>query len=54
MASDRAYRTVGIALIGFGVLIFAIGITGGAGSLRLAGPVLIFLGVVMIARSRRF
>jgi hypothetical protein len=53
MMQARSYKAVGIALLGFGALILALGLSGGQPALRVAGPVLGFLGIVMLAQAKR-
>jgi uncharacterized membrane protein YiaA len=49
----RHYRAVGVVLLGLGVVIFALGLWGQAPGLRLSGPAVAFMGVVLLARTRR-
>jgi hypothetical protein len=53
MMQPRAYNAIGIALIGFGALILALSFSGGPSTLRIAGPVLAFFGIVMLAQANR-
>lgn len=49
----RNYRAVGIALLGLGALIVVIALSGGRPALRVAGPVLGFFGIVMLAQAKK-
>jgi len=53
MHQARSYKAVGIALLGFGALILMLGLSGGAPALRIAGAVLGFFGIVMLAQAKR-
>jgi hypothetical protein len=53
MMNARSSRIVGVALIGFGALILAFSFWSGAPStLRIAGPLVAFFGIVMLAQAR--
>jgi hypothetical protein len=45
-------KAVGIALLGFGALIMVLGLSGGAPAFRIVGPVVGFLGIVMLAQAK--
>jgi hypothetical protein len=41
-----------MALLGLGALIMVVGLSGGAPALRIAGPVVGFLGILMLAQAK--
>jgi hypothetical protein len=49
---SRSVEAVGIALLGFGALIMALGFSEGAPDLRIVGPVVGFLGIVILAQAK--
>jgi hypothetical protein len=53
MRNARTYTAVGLALLCFGVAFFALGFLGGQPGFRMTGPVLAFVGLVLLAQARR-
>ena len=49
---SRSLEAVGIALLGFGALIMALGFSEGAPDLRIVGPAVGFLGIVILAQAK--
>ena len=47
----RGYRAVGIAMLGFGGLLVFLSLSGGQPAFRVAGPVLGFFGIVLLAQA---
>jgi hypothetical protein len=54
MDRTRSYKAVGIFLLVAGAAYFAVGLSGGQpASFRIIGPVLAFLGVVLLTQAKR-
>ena len=53
MEPVRSYKAVGIAMLVIGIAFLAFGIFGASPTMRITGPVLAFMGLVLLSQAKK-